>query len=68
MELPPASVLASWRERDALLGRSLSWTGGTGVAQGVNAEGRLLVMTDSGTVTELDAGEVHLTGRGPAAV
>lgn len=54
-------VLHAFRARDALSGRELSWTGGTGVAEGVDAEGRLLVRTAAG-VEALDAGEVHLRG------
>lgn len=55
-----ASVLAAWRERDALLGREVSWAGGSGVADGVDENGRLLVRLADGAVTALDAGEVHL--------
>jgi BirA family biotin operon repressor/biotin-[acetyl-CoA-carboxylase] ligase len=54
-----AAVIAAWRERDALEGRPVSWTEGSGKAVGIDDAGRLLVGTSSGTVA-LDAGEVHL--------
>jgi BirA family biotin operon repressor/biotin-[acetyl-CoA-carboxylase] ligase len=61
------TVLAAWRERDALLGSPVRW--GTsagadgaseGIARGVDDEGALLVETGSGELLALDAGEVHL--------
>jgi BirA family biotin operon repressor/biotin-[acetyl-CoA-carboxylase] ligase len=55
----PASILKEWRERDALLGRSVRWTGGEGIASGLDESGSLLVETEDGQVA-LDAGEVHL--------
>lgn len=59
----PAAVLAAWRERDALLGEQISWSGGEGLAAGIAADGSLLVDTRTGQVS-IDAGEVHL---GPQA-
>jgi BirA family transcriptional regulator, biotin operon repressor / biotin---[acetyl-CoA-carboxylase] ligase len=58
---PPADVLAAWRPRDALLGRSVRWENGSkeGVAAGIDSSGALIVDTADGQVT-LDAGEVHL--------
>jgi BirA family transcriptional regulator, biotin operon repressor / biotin---[acetyl-CoA-carboxylase] ligase len=56
----PGKVLAAWTERDALVGRRISWAGGEGVAAGVDETGTLLVELDSGATTALDAGEVHL--------
>ncbi len=56
---PAAEVLASWRERDAVLGAPVAWNGGRGTAAGITDAGALLVETDAGVV-ELDAGEVHL--------
>ena len=38
----------------------MSWDGGHGVAAGIDHEGRLLVELDSGGLTALHAGEVHL--------
>ncbi len=55
-------TLGAWRERDALLGRSVSWQGGSGIASGLTPEGKLLVRLVDGSVTELAASEVHLTG------
>jgi len=55
-----ASLIVAVRERDALRGREVRWAGGRGVGAGIDAGGRLVVQTDSGTVA-LDAGEVHLT-------
>jgi BirA family transcriptional regulator, biotin operon repressor / biotin---[acetyl-CoA-carboxylase] ligase len=53
------SLVEAVRERDALLGREVRWAGGQGVGAGIDADGRLLVQSDGGTVA-LDAGEVHL--------
>jgi BirA family transcriptional regulator, biotin operon repressor / biotin---[acetyl-CoA-carboxylase] ligase len=54
-------VLAAWRSRDALLGRTVRWSNGSkeGTAAGVDDSGALIVDTADGRVT-LDAGEVHL--------
>jgi BirA family biotin operon repressor/biotin-[acetyl-CoA-carboxylase] ligase len=54
-----AAVLAAVRQRDALLGRRVSWAGGVGEAAGIDDRGRLLVATGRGQ-TALDSGEVHL--------
>ncbi len=54
-----ASILDAWRERDALRGQPVHWRGGSGVADGIDDSGALLVQTDGGVVA-LDAGEVHL--------
>jgi BirA family transcriptional regulator, biotin operon repressor / biotin---[acetyl-CoA-carboxylase] ligase len=54
-----ASILAAWRERDALRGQEVRWRDGSGVAAGIDDSGALLVETGDGLVT-LDAGEVHL--------
>jgi BirA family biotin operon repressor/biotin-[acetyl-CoA-carboxylase] ligase len=53
------SIIASWRERDALSGQMVRWNGGEGTATGIDETGALIVETPSGRVT-LDAGEVHL--------
>jgi BirA family biotin operon repressor/biotin-[acetyl-CoA-carboxylase] ligase len=55
-------VLNAWRSRDALRGYRIEWNGGTGVADGIDGEGRLIVRLDDGGQTLLDAGEVHLSG------
>lgn len=56
---PAEDVLEALRARDALGGQEIRWDGGSGVAAGIDAEGRLLVDTGTGRVA-LDAGEVHL--------
>ena len=58
---PLPDVLAAWRSRDALLGRTVRWSNGRneGTAAGVDDSGALIVETHDGRVT-LDAGEVHL--------
>jgi BirA family biotin operon repressor/biotin-[acetyl-CoA-carboxylase] ligase len=62
LALAPADHLDSWRARDALLGREVTWSGGTGRAAGIDGEGRLVVELQDGGRTALDAGEVHLGG------
>lgn len=57
----PDEVLAAWRTRDALLGREVAWEGGSGVADGVDDRGYLVVVTPSGDRIAVGAGEVHLT-------
>jgi BirA family biotin operon repressor/biotin-[acetyl-CoA-carboxylase] ligase len=54
------ALLDAWRERDALLGREISWAGGRGRAAGIDAGGRLVVDVAGGGRTALEAGEVHL--------
>ena len=60
-------LLDRWRARDALTGRPVSWTGGHGVAAGIDGGGRLLVDLPDGGRAALDAGEVHLRGAPPPA-
>ncbi len=57
----PAAVLSAWRERDALRGREVVWDGGSGVADGIDDRGYLLVLTAGGERVPVGAGEVHLT-------
>jgi BirA family biotin operon repressor/biotin-[acetyl-CoA-carboxylase] ligase len=59
LRAPRNEVLAAWRARDALKGERVSWSSGSGTADGIDESGGLLVQTDNGPVT-LDAGEVHL--------
>jgi BirA family transcriptional regulator, biotin operon repressor / biotin---[acetyl-CoA-carboxylase] ligase len=54
------ALLDAWRDRDALAGRHITWTGGSGIADGVDEAGRLRVLLDGGGSATLDAGEVHL--------
>jgi BirA family biotin operon repressor/biotin-[acetyl-CoA-carboxylase] ligase len=63
-------VLAEWRRRDALRGRAIAWGGeadteaggdeSSGIADGVDERGNLLVVTAGGDRVALGAGEVHL--------
>jgi BirA family biotin operon repressor/biotin-[acetyl-CoA-carboxylase] ligase len=55
----PGAVLEAWRERDALRGGRIRWSGGEGQAAGIDDAGALLVDTAGGRKS-LDAGEVHL--------
>ena len=55
------AVLAGWRRRDALRGRQVSWDGGSGIADGVDDHGYLLVIAPGGERISVGAGEVHLT-------
>jgi BirA family biotin operon repressor/biotin-[acetyl-CoA-carboxylase] ligase len=57
---PSEQTLRAWRERDALRGRSVAWSGGEGRAEGVDGAGRLVVALAGGGRTTLEAGEVHL--------
>lgn len=57
----PSEVLAEWRKRDALLGREIAWESGSGVADGVDDRGYLVVVTPGGGRIAVGAGEVHLT-------
>lgn len=57
---PAGRVLAAWRERDALRGREISWSEGSGVAVGIDDRGNLLVAVPDGGRVVLSAGEVHL--------
>lgn len=61
VQAEPVEVLAAWRERDALLGREVEWDGGSGVADGVDDRGYLVVVTPGGDRIAVGAGEVHLT-------
>jgi BirA family biotin operon repressor/biotin-[acetyl-CoA-carboxylase] ligase len=53
-------ILAAVRARDALEGAEVSWSGGRGVACGIDDSGRLLVSAEDGAEHRLQAGEVHL--------
>jgi len=54
------TVLAAWRERDALLGREVTWEQGSGIAEGVDERGYLVVRVADGERVALGAGDVHL--------
>jgi len=55
-----AEVLTAWRARDALRGREICWDGGSGVADGIDDSGDLVVVAGDGDRVVLGAGEVHL--------
>jgi len=61
VQADPSQVLAEWRNRDALRGREVAWEGGSGVADGVDDRGYLVVVTPGGGRIAVGAGEVHLT-------
>jgi BirA family biotin operon repressor/biotin-[acetyl-CoA-carboxylase] ligase len=61
VEVEVGAVLEAWRARDALLGREVSWDRGSGVADGVDDRGHLLVRLADGDRVALGAGDVHLT-------
>lgn len=66
----PAQTLAAWTSRDALKGRRIEWSqpggaaSGSGVAAGIDGDGRLVVALDGGGRTTLGSGEVHLRSAG----
>ena len=53
-------ILEAVRARDALMGAEVGWSGGRGVASGIDDSGRLLVSAAGGEEHALHAGEVHL--------
>jgi len=54
------TLLAEIRERDALRGQPVRWAGGEGKGDGIDGEGRLVVLTPDQNRVALNAGEVHL--------
>ena len=56
-----AEVLDEWRRRDGLRGREVAWEDGSGVADGIDDRGNLVVVVPtSGDRVSLGAGEVSL--------
>ncbi len=53
-------VLTEWRRRDGLLGREIAWEEGSGIADGVDDRGNLVVAVPGGGRVSLGAGEVQL--------
>jgi len=53
-------VLSEWRRRDGLLGREVAWEEGSGVADGIDDRGNLVVAVAGGDSVSLGAGEVQL--------
>ncbi|HWH11598.1 MAG TPA: biotin--[acetyl-CoA-carboxylase] ligase [Solirubrobacteraceae bacterium] len=62
---PEAAILEAWSDRDALRGREVAWPAGRGLAEGIDAQGRLLVRDADGRTVGIEAGEVHLARGGP---
>jgi BirA family transcriptional regulator, biotin operon repressor / biotin---[acetyl-CoA-carboxylase] ligase len=62
LEADEEVILAAWRERDALFRREVSWEQGSGVAEGVDERGYLVVRLADGDRVALGAGDVHLKG------
>jgi BirA family transcriptional regulator, biotin operon repressor / biotin---[acetyl-CoA-carboxylase] ligase len=60
VEAEEGEILAAWRSRDVLRGRGVGWEGGSGVADGIDDRGYLVVSLAGGGRTVLGAGEVHL--------
>jgi BirA family biotin operon repressor/biotin-[acetyl-CoA-carboxylase] ligase len=56
---PAEEMLNAVRARDALLGQTVTWAGGTARGAGIDERGRLVVETGDGRQA-LNAGEVHL--------
>jgi BirA family biotin operon repressor/biotin-[acetyl-CoA-carboxylase] ligase len=55
-----ATTLQAWRTKDALRGREVVWSGGSGRAESIDGTGRLVVALADGGSTTLGSGEVHL--------
>ena len=53
-------VLDEWRRRDGLRGREVSWEDGSGVADGIDDRGNLIVAVAGGDRVSLGAGEAQL--------
>jgi BirA family transcriptional regulator, biotin operon repressor / biotin---[acetyl-CoA-carboxylase] ligase len=60
VEADREATLGAWRSRDELRGRQIAWDGGTGVADGIEDSGDLVVVAAGGDRVVLGAGEVHL--------
>src|SRR4051794_2409306 len=60
LEQDPPTILADLRERDALLGRRLTYAGGAGVGAGIDESGALLVTRDDGETVAVTTGEILL--------
>ncbi|HVS98889.1 MAG TPA: biotin--[acetyl-CoA-carboxylase] ligase [Solirubrobacterales bacterium] len=62
LDADESHVLAEWRRRDALRGREVSWQDRSGVAEGIDERGYLVVRLADGDRVVLGAGDVHLSG------
>jgi BirA family biotin operon repressor/biotin-[acetyl-CoA-carboxylase] ligase len=73
VDAPADRVLAAYRGRDALLGRQITWDGGSGttpsgagIVEGVDDAGSLVALTPAGGRVALGSGEVQLAVAGRA--
>jgi BirA family biotin operon repressor/biotin-[acetyl-CoA-carboxylase] ligase len=57
-------ALRALRDRDALLGRTITWTGGEGIGAGIDEDGALRVRLADGSETKVSAGEVTVSPSG----
>lgn len=60
LTLGAKDLTEQWGARDALAGERIEWNGGTGIAAGIDGEGRLLVDVGAERIA-LDSGEVSLS-------
>jgi BirA family transcriptional regulator, biotin operon repressor / biotin---[acetyl-CoA-carboxylase] ligase len=60
LDEPADAALEALQSRDALLDRPVAWSGGRGIAAGIDPSGGLRIRRDDGRITVLEAGEVHL--------
>jgi BirA family biotin operon repressor/biotin-[acetyl-CoA-carboxylase] ligase len=60
LEATDDEILNSYRARDALCGKRISWEGGEGLAEEIDERGHLVVEKSGGEKVALGAGEVHL--------
>ena len=62
-----ADVLKEWEELNMTIGNRVAVSGAgealEGLAQGIDAEGRLIVKLDDGTITDVAAGDVTILKR-----
>jgi len=56
----PKEILTEFRRRDALRGSEIGWEDGSGIADGIDDRGNLVVVVPSGDRVSLGAGEVQL--------
>jgi BirA family transcriptional regulator, biotin operon repressor / biotin---[acetyl-CoA-carboxylase] ligase len=54
------AILSEWGRRDGLRGREVAWEDGSGVAEGIDDRGSLIVAVAGGARVSLGAGEVQL--------
>ena len=60
VEASDEEVLQEWRRRDGLRGREISWDDGSGIADGIDDRGNLVVALTGGGRAVLGSGEVQI--------